>query len=241
MKQVTLAIAVLLLAGAAGAQSRPAFSIQIGADGQGNPQFTLTNLTSKTLSACVFRLGFSHPAGARGEMVWDSLLGESQWPGGEPHEPIPPSQSETLNLADLKGLPLPDKIDVLAGVWSDGESFGDKSGLNEIYGFRASELAAYELGISVLQQALDKNWTADQLLTALNDKPTNMVVSAIRAAFGPLSPPHESSNAMKHRINSLILGFRHDAELLRAATPSFGLRDATTSPSGSGFYSVSEL
>jgi hypothetical protein len=230
MKHIGLAITTLVLAGTLNAQSHPTFTIEIGADSHGNPQFTVTNLNSKTLGACVFRLGFSRPAGARGEMVWDSLLGESQWPNGEPHLPIRPNESETLNLSHVNGLPLPDKIDVLAGIWSDGETFGDKTVLNEIYGSRDSELAAYELGISVLREALDKDWTADQLLAALNDKPSNFVVSAIRAAFGSAIAPKESPGSVKLKMHLFIADFTQKADLLRSAKRSYGIRQVLFSP-----------
>jgi hypothetical protein len=53
---------------------------------------------------------------------------------------------------------LPDKVQVVAAIWADGETFGDAKWVRVILDHRASLALAYQDAIGTLQKGLDENW-----------------------------------------------------------------------------------
>jgi hypothetical protein len=80
--------------------------------------------------------------------------------------PIEPGGRITQHLSHAVGGPLPDKIEVVAGVWADGETFGQPDWVKVILKNREIQASAYEQATSMLQRGLDQNWTRDQYLQA---------------------------------------------------------------------------
>jgi hypothetical protein len=151
----------------------PNFEITIQTEGERAPRYTVTNLTGKTVAACVVRLSSSLDSDTQ-RSVWDALVLSVP--------PIEPDASISQFLAHRVGGPLPDRVEVVAGVWVDGETFGDPEWVNVILKGRQSLVAAYDQAIALLREGMDQKWTREQYLQAFNDK-TNSVFYGIRATL----------------------------------------------------------
>ena len=89
--------------GASTTPERPKFKIEIratGEKGQG-PSFAVTNLTAKTVTACVFEESYPSQGARKTTIVWDALV------QGNP--PIEPGQTATRPLTPIIGNALPNK------------------------------------------------------------------------------------------------------------------------------------
>jgi hypothetical protein len=131
----------------------------------------------------------------------------------------------------LSSGPLPDKVEVFAGIWADGETFGEADWVKELVDRRTSLASTYEQGISLLQQGLEHSWTRDQYLAAVNNLPVTssggpspyaLIRTAV--ALGPNS--HVDPEALQHAIQDLSAHFTQRLDQLRPARPSAG--DATS-------------
>jgi hypothetical protein len=56
------------------ATASPKFEIKIQTEGEGAPSYTVTNLTGKTVTACVVILSSSSASNDQSQIVWDALL-----------------------------------------------------------------------------------------------------------------------------------------------------------------------
>ena len=137
---------------------RPKFKIEIRVTGEKGPSCAVTNFTGKTVTACVFELSFSSQGRGRSKIVWDAIV------QGDP--PIEPGGTILRPLSPIAGSPLPNKVEVIAGVWADGESFGQPVWVNNILKTRAMRASEYEDAAAILQHGLDQNWTSNQYLQA---------------------------------------------------------------------------
>jgi hypothetical protein len=224
--RTSLLIAIALLAASTQAQTQaqtldqPNFAIQVHPGSYESLQFTVTNLSPKILAAAAFQFKIPGDSQPQGQMVWDSLLHEVVAPVPDPQLPLAPNASMSLNLPHVMERPIPDQIEILAGIWSDGETFGDKLWIDRILGMRASTLSSYQLGISILQEALDKDWTEDQIVDALKGQPSGVAIYTLRGNF-PLNNTNttlkETSGMLKSRIRFMLSDFTRKADLLRAA------------------------
>ena len=151
------------------------FEIKIQTEQEGAPKYTVTNLTGKTVTACVVRLSSSFESNGQSRTVWDALV--------QNVPPIEPNTSISQFLAHRVGGPLPDKVEVVAGVWVDGETFGDPEWVNVILKGRESLVAAYDQAIALLREGMDQKWTRERYLQALNGKPNSAPFYGIRATL----------------------------------------------------------
>ena len=69
-----------------------------------------------------------------------------------------------MYLPHKVGGPLPDRVEVIAGIWEDGETFGEAVWVKTLLDHRASLTSAYEQAIFMLQKGLNENWTRGQYL-----------------------------------------------------------------------------
>jgi hypothetical protein len=203
------------------AAEQPRFQIEIQVGGEGGPRYTVTNLTGKPVTACVFQL--SSPSQSHGKSktvwtVWDAVLQDEQ--------PMEPGGSISQYLSHIIGNPLPDNVDVVAGVWADGETFGDSIWVKNILETREMRASAYEHAATVLQQGLDQNWTRDQYLQAISDKPNSGAIIAIRSTLQAnhqfAEKPQLLRGAVQVRLESFRQKIRTDSEgrpTTSAATP----------------------
>lgn len=97
--------------------------------------------------------------------------------------PLEPGASLTLFLPHEVGGALPDRVEVVAGIWDDGETFGLAVWVKALIDNRASLRSAYEQAVSLLQRGLDENWPRGQYLAALNSKPNSLPFYAIRSTL----------------------------------------------------------
>jgi hypothetical protein len=191
---------------------QPRFQIDIQAAGEGGPRYTVTNLTGKTVTACVLQLSSSSQNHGKSKTVWDAVLQNVQ--------PIEPGGSISQYLSHVVGNPLPDKVDVVAGVWADGETFGDSIWVKNILETREMRASAYELAATVLQQGLDQNWTRDQYLQAISDKPNSGPIIAIRSTLQANQQFAEKPQLLRGAIQVLLESFRQKSAQIRKAKPT---------------------
>jgi len=97
---------------------RPKFKIEIGAPVEKGrePKFAVTNLTAKTVTACVFEQSYASESARKATIVWDALV--------QGNTPIEPGQTVLRPVSPNIQNALPNKVEVIAGIWADGESFG---------------------------------------------------------------------------------------------------------------------
>ncbi len=173
----------------------PKFQIEIQTAGDGSPKYIVTNLTGKTVTACAVRLSSSLEKGVS-YTLWDALVQDVR--------PIEPDASISQYLGHRVGGPLPDKVEVVAGVWVDGENFGDPDWVKAILKNRETLVVAYEQAITLLRQGLDQNWTRDQYLQALKDRPNQGPFYAIRSTV-TANRNFDMQPRLSHRVMQLML------------------------------------
>src|SRR5215469_1881526 len=133
---------------------RPKFGVAIHPTGEKGPTYTVTNLSGKPVWAVVLEISSSSQPARKSEQVWDSLF--------ESHPPIEPGASILQYLPRFSRDPVPDKIEVIAVVWTDGETFGAPATVNSVLNNRALHASDYEDAAGILQQGLNQNWTREQ-------------------------------------------------------------------------------
>ena len=172
----------------------------------------VTNLTKRTVTACVLELSSSSESKKQGKTVWDAVvLGKL---------PIEPGASISQYLSHAVGGPLPDKVEVIAGIWADGETFGQPEWVKIILKDRSMLAAQYEQAVSLLQQGLDQNWTRDQYLQALSDRPNSGPIYAIRSTLVANSQFSEKPKLLWDSMKRMLEFFSQKAEQLRQAKPT---------------------
>jgi hypothetical protein len=190
---------------------QPRFQIEIDATGEGGPRYTVTNLTAKTVTACVLRLSSTSESKEQLKTVWDSLL--------QNELPIEPGAHINQHLSHVVGGPLPDKIEVVAGVWADGETFGQPDWVKVILKNREMQASAYEQATSMLQQGLNQNWTRDQYMQALSEMPNSVPIHAIRSTLVANQQFAEKPQLLRHAMQIMLESFKQKHEQLRNAKP----------------------
>jgi hypothetical protein len=191
---------------------RPKFQIEIRARGEKGPTYIVTNLSVKRVSACVFEISSSSQPSRKSKTVWDALT------QGQP--PIEPGASISQYLSHIVGGPLPDKVEVIAAVWVDGETFGQPAWVNNILNTRAVRASEYEDAAAILQQGLDQSWSSNQYLQAFSDKPDTGPVYTVRTALAANQQTSHAPQAFAHTMQFLLQSFRQQAGELRKAKPA---------------------
>jgi hypothetical protein len=138
-------------------------------------RFSLTNLSEKSLTACVIQLSLSSEKKPQGTNQWDSLV--------QNVPPIPPGESMSQFLGHVVGGPIPDKVEVLAAIWEDGETFGDPTWIKRVLSARQSQENAYRQAITLLRQGAEQNWTFEQYRQALSDKPNSLPFYSLKSTL----------------------------------------------------------
>jgi hypothetical protein len=185
---------------------RPKFKIEIratGEKGQG-PSFAVTNLTAKTVNACVFEQSYPSQGARKTTAVWDALVQGSI--------PIEPGQTVLRPLNPIIGNALPNKVEVIAGIWADGESFGPPKWASNIFNYRALRASEDEDAAAILQRGLDQNWNRNQYQQAFSDKPDSGPVYIVRTAL-------TATQQTVHTMQFLLQSFKQQADKLRKSIP----------------------
>jgi hypothetical protein len=190
---------------------QPKFKSEIRATGEKGPGFAVTNLTAETVTACVFELSYSSQGTRRSKIVWDALV------QGDP--PIEPGRTIFRPLILIVGSSAPNKVEVIAGVWADGESFGQPVWANNILKNRALRASEYEDAVAILQRGLDQNWTPNQYQRAFSNKPDSGPVYTVRTALTASQQTAQTPQAFTHTMQFLLQTFGQQADRLRKAKP----------------------
>src|ERR1700739_2780 len=192
---------------------RPKFKIEIratGEKGQG-PSFAVTNLTAKTVTACVFEQSYSSQGARKSIMVWDALV--------QSNPPIEPGQTVLRALIPTIQNALPSKVEVIAGIWADGESFGPPKWASDIFNYRALRASEDEDAAAILQRGLDQNWNRNQYQQAFADKPDSGPVYTVRTALTATQQTGQTPQEFTHTMQFLLQSFQQYADKLRKSIP----------------------
>jgi hypothetical protein len=192
---------------------RPKFKIEIratGEKGQG-PSFAVTNLTAKTVTACVFEQSYPSQGTRKTTQVWDALV--------QGNIPIEPGQTVLHSLSPSIGNALPDKVEVIAGTWADGESFGAPKWASNIFNNRAMRASEYEDAAAILQRGLDQNWNRNQYQQAFSEKSDTGPVYIVRTALTATQQTGQTPQEFTHTMQFLLQSFKQQADKLRKSIP----------------------
>jgi hypothetical protein len=192
---------------------QPKFKIEIratGEKGQG-PSFAVTNLTAKTVTACVFEQSYPSQGARKRTQVWDALV--------QGISPIEPGQTVLRPLDPSIGNALPNKVEVIAGIWADGESFGPPKWASNIFNYRALRASENEDAAAILQRGLDQNWNRDQYQQAFSDKPDSGPVYIVRTALTATQQTGQTPQEFTHTMQFLLQSFKQQAAILRKSIP----------------------
>jgi hypothetical protein len=193
------------------ATERPEFRVEIQPAGNRGPNCTVTNLSGKPVWALVLEISSSSQPARKAKKVWDMLL--------ESHPPIEPGASIARPVYEFAFSPLPDRIKVIAAVWTDGETFGAPASVNLILNNRALRGAQYEDAAAILQQGLSQNWTRDQYEQAFRDKPDTGAVYTVRTALSATLQTARTPQDFTHTMQFLLTNFQQLSQQLRKVKP----------------------
>jgi hypothetical protein len=191
----------------------PKFKIEIratGEKGQG-PSFAVTNLTGKTVTACVFEQSYASQAARKTTTVWDALV--------QGNIPIEPGQTVLRPLTPSIGNGVANKVEVIAGIWADGESFGPPKWASNIFNYRALRASENEDAATILQQGLNQNWNRNQYQQAFSDKPDSGPVYTVRTALTATQQTGQTPQEFTHTMQFLLQSFKQRADKLRKSIP----------------------
>jgi hypothetical protein len=190
---------------------RPRFRVEIHPNGEKRPACTVTNLSDKPVWAMVLEISSSSQPARKSKKVWGTLL--------ESHPPIEPGASISRPLSEFAFSPQPDQVNVIAAVWTDGETFGAPASVNLILNHRAERAAEYEDAAGILQQGLSRNWTRDQYEQAFRDKPDTGAVYSVRTALSATLKNAQTPQEFTHTMQFLLTTFQQLSKQLRKVKP----------------------
>jgi hypothetical protein len=191
---------------------RARFHVQIHATDEKGPSFAVTNRTGKTATACVFDVSYPSPGRRNSKIAWDELI-----QGGPVLEPGATILRPFFLFA---GSPIPDKVEIIAGVWADGGTFGEPELANNILKTRAMRASEYQQTAALLQQGLDQNWNREQYQKAFRDKPDSGPVYTVRTALSATQQTAPTPQEFNRVLQSLVQSFRQYADRVRKGKPA---------------------
>lgn len=208
----TAIIALLCLSGGYGrAESGARFPVEIHAAGERGPTFIVTNRSEKALTAGVLEMSSSTQVGGKSTEVWDAVLQDAPV--------IAPGGQLTQDLARVVGGPLPDKVEVVAGIWADGETFGQPAWVRIILRTRAMRAAEFDEASAILKKGLEREWSTRQYLEALGDEKSGPMYS-IRAALAANGANADKPRTWRRLLQVMFDDFAAKAERIRQAKPA---------------------
>ena len=220
--RVSVAICILvgLLAASAGhgqspVATSPNFHVEIQPVGDRGPGFRVTNLSGKTVTACFIEISSSSDNRDRSKIDWDAIV--------QGMKSLEPGASISIPLPHAVGGPLPDKVEVVAGIWADGETFGSAELVRRILVNRGMRESDYDQAVTFLQQGLDANWTRDQYLAALKDMPNSGAFQMFKANLEKNEDLIDKPELLRRIVQRLMGAFEQDRDLLRQAKPREGV------------------
>lgn len=191
---------------------RARFHVEVHATGEKGPSFTVTNRTGRSVTACVFQLSYPSPGRRNSNIAWDELI-----QGGPV---IEPGATILRPFFLFAGSPIPDKVEIIAGVWADGGTFGEPESTNNILKNRAMRASEYEQTATLLQQGLDQNWAREQYQQAFRDKADSGSVYTVRTALSATQQTAPTQQEFNRVMQTLVQSFKQYAERLRKGKPA---------------------
>ena len=150
-------------------------------------------------------------------MAWDAVL------QGAP--PIEPGAQLTQFLGQAMEGPIPDKLEVVAGIWVDGETFGDAELVSLLINNREMREKDFDEAIALLKQGLAANWARDQYLTALDAKKNSGAVFGIRRTIEANRDLSEKPKKLERLMQMLLESYVQKREVLRQASPHGNVKE----------------
>ncbi len=188
------------------------FSVEIDTESEHGPQFTVKNLNHKAMTAFVAEFFIPGQAHAEGGLGWDALMVNKP--------PVAPGAAISQYLAHRPGGPLPDRVEITAAIWADGETFGQQDRLERIVNHRNQELLEFDRVDAILQRGLDENWTRDQFLQAMGDKPGGIATLTVSSTLKAAPQFDTDPKHMALAVRAMLRHLTEKAELLRTAKPN---------------------
>jgi hypothetical protein len=197
----------------------PRFQTEIQAASEKGSTFTLTNHSGKTLTACFIEISSSLERRQRSGIGWDALV--------QGIEPLAPGESTSMPLGHVVGGPIPDKVEISAGVWADGETFGRTELVARLLKTRNLRESEYDEAISFLGGGIEQGWSRDQFLAALSGKKPTGPFYAIRSTLRANKNLDQKPQLVQRVVQTLLESLSQKREVLRQAKPQ---RSALASP-----------
>jgi hypothetical protein len=187
----------------------PDFQIEIQPSAEKGPTFTVRNMSDKAITACVFEFSYTGAHRRLGGMVWDAAM---------QHKPVlEPGATLTNFLSHATGEPLPDKVEVVAGAFADGETFGQPKWIKILLQDRAVRLGEYEQAAAFLRKGLDEHWTYEQYLAALEQAPKLDAAQDIRRSLEVNTSLQRYPENLQEFVESMVDRYNRYARKIRDA------------------------
>jgi hypothetical protein len=195
----------------------PKLDVRMSASGN-RFTYTVTNLGSKSVTAHVLKTFFQQNRREQLQM-WDSVLADES--------PIEPEAQVSGGIGRFDGGPYPVRVEVVAGIWADGETFGQSVSVKQLLDAREEQASAFEHVAKLLQRGLDENWTRDQYQHALDGMPESLAVYGAGSTLKNNPLPIDQPKLLRHLVISMWDRFTGTYERIRRATP---VSTAATNP-----------
>jgi hypothetical protein len=131
---------------------------------------------------------------------------------------IAPLDCSSTDLPDDVGTLLPDKVEAIADVWADGETFGQPDWVKVILTNREAEASANEQAAALLQEGLDQNWSREQYLKAAGETRNSGPIAVLRCAL-LANRNADKPRFLRHLIQNLWDTFTGESVQIRTAKP----------------------
>ena len=143
--------------GSAQSANKPGLTVEVQAAGKTVPFYQVRNVSDKIITAYAVEFS-SQASNSRTSSTWDALMLFDR--------PIAPKTFRTNRLSQVVARTVPDRAEIVAVVWEDGETFGPRQWIENIVNNRAKLARQYEHNISLLQRGIRENWTEAQFCQA---------------------------------------------------------------------------
>jgi hypothetical protein len=133
--------------------------------------------------------------------------------------PLESGESISRNLPYEVGGPIPDRVEVAAGVWADGETFGQADWVKIILNTRDMRASEYEQASSLLRQRVGSEMDSRSILGGTQRQVNSPPIYAIRSTLGTNQYLNQKPQLLQHAVQTLLKSFAQKSELLRQAKP----------------------
>ncbi len=192
---------------------KPPVLFEFAEDANHRPLIIVTNLHQFLLTAYVVQTEPKSADDSPQSLVCDALTRIGLL------APIPKGLSYKMGVPHVVEGPVP-VAKLVAAVWEDGSTFGPDDLLARISNSRKALADSYDRAIAALQTGLDKNWTAEEYLTAAQQlkppMPTHMMatVEDARAASENLVSQDMPSRTIMDNMQHVV---QHDSRAAQLA------------------------